>query len=330
MPVLLVEELKALCDEIFRSRGFTEDESRACVGEVLEAESRGRETHGLSWIPRILAWKAQARADPEVVHESSIAARILGNGALGPLIARDAMDLAIRKAKQALAGFVGVQNPSTFLTAGYNPRRTAAQGMIGINLSVAASNVAVWGGLRSIIGNNPLGVGLPSVERPIVLDFSIGELSVAAVRRAAADGDSLPTGAALSAAGQPTVDPEQALAGALLASGGRKGSGLGVVLELLSGALVGAKAGTSVGGGRGMVFAALDPNIFGLGEQFVAAVRTFANEVRHSSPRPGFTEVLLPGDRGDRLATQATRHGVELSERTYAQLQALVESPCSP
>jgi LDH2 family malate/lactate/ureidoglycolate dehydrogenase len=325
MPVLLVEELKSLCEEIFRLNGFTDEETEACVGEILEAESHGRATHGVSLIPRILEWKAQASADPEVVHETPVSTRIVGNGALGPLIARDAMDLAIRKAKEALVGLVGVQNPSTFLTAGYNPRRAAVQGVVGINLSVAASNVAVWGGLRSIIGSNPLGVGVPAVDRPIVLDFSISEFSVAAVRRAAAIGDSLPIGAALSDDGQPTVDPEKALEGSLLAFGGRKGSGLGVLMELLSGPLVGAKAGTSVGGGRGMLFAALDPNIFGLGEQFLAAVKTFADEVRRSSPRPGFTEVLLPGDRGDRLATQAARHGIELDERTYAHLQALVE-----
>jgi L-2-hydroxycarboxylate dehydrogenase (NAD+) len=326
MPVLLVEELQALCEQIFTARKFTHEEITACVEEVVDAESRGRHAHGVRMVPRLLEWKLRQESEPQITHDTPVAAHIRGNGALGPLLARQAMDLAVLKAKRTAVGVVGVTNRSAFLTAGHNPRRAASRGVIGLNCSVATSKVAVWGGREPLIGTNPLGIGIPSAAGPIVLDLSTSEMSVAAVRASAARGERLPAGAAIDGDGHTTEDPRQALAGALLAFGAHRGSGLSVMLELLSGPLVGAKAGTAVAGNRGMLFLALDPDVFGLGTQFVADAQTFCRELRESAPRPGCDQVLVPGERGDRLAAHAREHGLDLGADSYAELSALAES----
>lgn len=323
MPVLSVDELRALCEQVFRAGHFTPEETSACAEEVVDAQSRGRRSHGIAMIPRLLEWKAKAEGQPQVVHDTPVAARIVGNGALGPLVARQAMDLAASKAERSSIGLVGVENRSAFLTAGHNPRRAARRGLVALNSSVAPSNVAVWGGASSIIGTNPLGIGVPAAPEPIVLDLSVSEMSVAQVRAAARAKGALPEGAAVSKEGQPTTDPQEALEGALLTFGAHKGSGLAVMLELLAGPLVGGKAGTALGGMRGMLFLAIDPDVFGIGERFLEGVNAFAAEVRGSVPRPELEEVLLPGDRGERLAAQAAREGVEIDGEAHARLLEL-------
>jgi LDH2 family malate/lactate/ureidoglycolate dehydrogenase len=323
MPVVPVELLREHCEAIFRLHDFTAEEADACSEEIVEAETRGRRSHGVAMLPRILEWKLQATAEPQITHETPVAAHLDGNGTVGPLLARSAMEMAVSKARAASIGVVGARNPSMFLTAGCNPRRAANQGLIAFNCSVAASKVAVWGGAPAIIGTNPVGLAVPTEDGPVVLDLSIGESSVAEIRRAVRDGEQLPPGVAISPEGLATTDPRAALAGALLPFGEHKGSGLGLMIEMLAGALVGAKTGTTVAGGRGILCVAIDPNIFGLADRFRASVLALANEIHGAPPRAGFAEVLLPGDRGEQLAAHAREHGVELDEQSYAQLREL-------
>lgn len=326
MTRLTVDELRTLCLAAFRAHDFSEEEAHACTEEVVEAECRGRRAHGTAMIPRLLEWKESA-GEPAIVHETPIAARIEGNGALGPLLARRAMDLAIAKARATTIGIAGVRNVSAFLTAGHQPRRAAQQGLIGIDLSVAACKVAAWGSAVPSIGTNPLGIGIPSEDGPIVIDLAVSALTVAEVRAAQRRGERLPADSAIAPEGTPTSDPALALAGAVLPFGGHKGSALGIAIELLAGPLVGAHAGRTVGSGRGMLFLALDPDVLGVGAGFAAAASAFAAEVRGSSPRPGFAEVLLPGDRGERMWRSSAEDGVELEDATCEHLRELARGP---
>jgi LDH2 family malate/lactate/ureidoglycolate dehydrogenase len=54
-------------------------------------------------------------------------------------------------------------------------------------------------------------------------------------------GKSIPVGWGLDAEGQPTTNAGDALAGAMLAFGGHKGSALAAMVELLAGPLIGAQ-----------------------------------------------------------------------------------------
>jgi L-2-hydroxycarboxylate dehydrogenase (NAD+) len=316
-----VPEFRSLCLEAFRANGFTAAEALACADELVDAECRGRRAHGLAMLGRLLEWKSRA-GEPVTTFDSPVSAHIAGNGALGPLLAATAMEMAIAKARDGSVGLVGVRNASAFLTAGYQSRRAAEEGLIGISLSVAASKVAPWGGAEPLIGTNPIGIGIPSDEGPIVVDVAVGQLTVAEVRRAARDGVPLPAGAAIDAGGEPTVDPAIALDGALLPFGGHKGSGIGMVVELLAGAFVGTLVGREKDG-RGMLFVAIDPDALGGGNSLASSAARFATEVRASTPRGGFSEVLMPGDRGNRLRERAEVDGIAVDDQALERLRGL-------
>lgn len=321
MPTVAVAELESLCRAAFAAHGFEDYESGPCTREVIDAECRGRKSHGIAMVPRLLEAKANA-GEPVRTLETSALVHIDGNGALGPVVAELAMDLAVARAEAGSVGVSGVRNGSVFLTAGYQPRRAAERGLIGIAFSVAAPKLAPWGAAGPLIGTNPIGIAVPGSPDPLLLDMSIGELTVADLRRAARRGQELPPGVAVSAAGSPTTDPELALEGALLPFGGHRGSGLGVMLELLAGPLVGAHAGRLPGAARGALLAAVDPDCFGFGGDFVEAVRDFAEQLRESPPRDGEERVLAPGDRGRERARVANETGLELDEAAFETLRA--------
>jgi LDH2 family malate/lactate/ureidoglycolate dehydrogenase len=311
----------------FSAHGFDAAATDVCTREVVEAECRGRRSHGIAMVDRLLAAAKPGAAAPVTTLDTPALAHIDGNGAPGPLVSEVAMDLAIAKAEAGTGAAVGVRNDAVFLTAGYQPRRAAERGLIALAVGVAAPKLAPWGSAAALIGTDPVGIAVPAEPEPLVLDMAIGELKPPDLRIAERRGEALPEGAAIDADGMPTTDPLAAQEGALLPFGGRRGSGLGVMIELLAGALVGAHTGPLPGPARGALFVALRPDSFGFGAEFAAAVREFAARIRESPPRAGAERVLAPGDRAAASAATARRVGLELEESALEKLRAAAAGP---
>jgi L-2-hydroxycarboxylate dehydrogenase (NAD+) len=327
MPTVSVAELESLCRAAFAAHGFDAAAAGVCTREVVEAECRGRRSHGVAMVARLLAAAKPDAGTPTTTLDTPALAHIDGNGAPGPLVSEIAMDLAIAKAEAGSGAAVGVRNDAVFLTAGYQPRRAAERGLVALVVGVAAPKLAPWGSAAALIGTDPLGVAVPAEPEPLVLDMAIGALKPPDVRRAERRGESLPEGVAITADGTPTTDPAAALEGALLPFGGHRGSGLGMMIELLAGALVGAHTGPLPGPARGALFVALRPDAFGFGAEFAAAVGEFAERVRDSPPRAGAERVLMPGDRAAASARAARRDGLELEESALEKLRAAGAGP---
>jgi LDH2 family malate/lactate/ureidoglycolate dehydrogenase len=327
MATVSVADLEALCRAAFAAHGFGAEAADVCTREVVEAECRGRRSHGVAMVPRLLAAAKPDAGTPTRTLDSPTLAHIDGNGAPGPLVSEIAMDLAIAKAEAGSGAAVGVRNDAVFLTAGYQPRRATERGLVALVVGVAAPKLAPWGSAAALIGTDPLGLAVPAEPEPLVLDMAIGALKPPDVRIAEQRGESLPDGVAIAADGTPTTDPAAALEGALLPFGGHRGSGLGIMIELLAGALVGAHTGPLPGPARGALFVALRPDSFGFGAEFADAVREFAEWVRDSPPRAGAERVLMPGDRAAASAAAARRDGLELAENALEKLRAAGAGP---
>ena len=320
-----VEEFTDLCRQIFRQHGFNEEETDACTEEIVTAQCRGYISHGAALMPLILESKKELPGPIEIVKETPILAYMIGNSNVGPVVARRAMDIAIEKAKKNQIGVVGVNNKFPFILAGYNPSRAAKQGLIGINWLAVSPRVAPWGSADPIIGTNPIGIAIPSNDGPIVLDMATSDIPVIEVIRRKKLGLKIPEGVAISRDGTPTTDPGEALEGALLPFGGHKGSGLGIMVQLLGGVFVGGRAGSSIPGNLGMVFVAMQCDLFVPKEKFLTDVSTFIWEVRSSRVRPGFERVFLPGERGDREVLRAKHEGIEIEALTYEEFRRLAD-----
>lgn len=252
-------ELRRLGAEIFERCGLSPEESDACLDELLDAEWRGKHAFGVQLIPHVLGWHRRKRGEPEVIDRGPAAAFIEGHGTVGPRVARMAMDLAMAKAEEAGLAAVGLRNHTPWIVAGYHPRRAAEAGFVAATCSAGVKIAAPHGGFRPVFGTNPLGFAVPAAGGPIVLDMAC-TLGSASVLR---DAETLPEGAAVDARGEPTRDPKAARKGALRLFGASKGSGIALMVELLSGAWLGAKTGGRHKKARGAVFFAARADLFG-------------------------------------------------------------------
>jgi len=101
-----------------------------------------------------------------------------------------------------------------------------------VAFAFTASNacVAPAGGIQPVFGTNPMAFGFPrSSGPPLVFDQATSASARGEIQLHKREGKPLPEGWAIDADGQPTTDPEAALAGAQLPFGGYKGSSLSLM-----------------------------------------------------------------------------------------------------
>lgn len=151
------------------------------------------------------------------------------------------------------------------------------------------------------------------------------------IRRAASNGESIPVGWALDADGNHTTDANVALNGSMAPIGGPKGSGIAILMDVMSGVLTGAAFGGEVGDqykdprpqNVGHCFIAIKPDIFMTTDEFRARMDVLAQRIHGVTPASGFNEVLFPGEPEHRLGAQRRREGIPYAE---AERQMFVDA----
>jgi LDH2 family malate/lactate/ureidoglycolate dehydrogenase len=189
--------------------------------------------------------------------------------------------------------------------------------------------VAPHGGKERLMGTNPIAFGWPRGEQdPFVFDFATSAVARGEIELMGHRDESLPEGWGIDAQGQPTRDPREALAGALLPFGGHKGSALSMMVELLAGPLIGeptSRAAARLDNGDGgpplggELLLAIDPAVFGLGigHPWLEQAEVFLAEARN---QPG---VRLPSDRRHAALAHSQRFGVDIAQSLLDELAAL-------
>jgi LDH2 family malate/lactate/ureidoglycolate dehydrogenase len=210
----------------------------------------------------------------------------------------------------------------------------AAAGMIGVYTAVAnANHMAVWGGADSLLGTNPLAIGVPSGAGPVVLDMATTVVSYGTVKNYALQGKPMPPGWMVNTAtGEDITDARRSAEGLLLPIGGYKGSGLAVMLGLLAGPLNRAAFGRDVVDfnaddasetNTGHFIVALDVARFLALDAYKAEVDRHIAELKASTRLPGVDEIRMPGERRRACREERTREGIPLSGALMAQLDKL-------
>jgi LDH2 family malate/lactate/ureidoglycolate dehydrogenase len=244
---LLTEiEARALVVRAFCNAGVEKATATdAAIGLVI-AEMMGIGTHGLSrvrvYINRIRAGGIDAKASPKIVAPAPALLRLDAANGLGPATAQAALLAGISAARQTGLAGVFCRNANHLgALAPYLWQATEA-GFACIVTSNTSPMIAPAGGKKPMIGNNPLGIGIPNPGGvPVLLDMALSVAARSHVRAALKAGRQIPYSWATDAEGLPTTDPAAAMRGLLQAIGGAKGANLALCLDLLAGGLSGAR-----------------------------------------------------------------------------------------
>jgi len=333
---VLPEELLNLAQKIFMAKGVPEQEACLVGDALVEANLRGHDSHGVIRIPKwttgLDAGAISTAANVETVRETKASAYLDGGSALGPVVGIKASDMAIAKAKEVGIGIILTRKASHLGMLGYYTEYMAKQGVIGICMTNTESGVAPFGTADKILGTNPLSIGVPARDRPMILDISTSVVARGKIVVAMENGEKIPLGWALNKHGEPTTDPKEALEGVLLPLGGMKGSGLAIMVDILTGALAGQAVGKDVrgtydmkhSGTKGDMFMAIEPSFFADSEKFLETVENLKNQIKGAKKAKGVDRVLLPGEYEYLMRKKRRKEGIPISRELLLALQDLI------
>lgn len=324
MVQIALERVRQTAQRILHKSGYSPEETAIITEVLMYAQMRGSNQGIVKLIGAGLPRDPDCRP-PAIVHQTPISARIDGGSSVGMVAAHYALTVALKLVRARGFALVGTFNTSSSTGAiGYYAGRAAQSGYVSFVFAGSGEYVAPFGSYQPLFGTNPLAVGFPTAGRPIVLDMATSAIARYGIIEAQTAGQPLPEGVAYDAAGHPTTDPTAALAGAIRAFGGHKGGGLALIVELLTGALVGTSRHAD---GRkadwGTLIMLIDPTLLTDREGFIERTQQVIGLVKGARRLPGVDEIFLPGERGDRLYEQVVAAGViEIEERLWQALQA--------
>ena len=310
-----------IAESFLMKGGMPETDASIVADVLLEAELRGRKTHGFIRLPGIKnRYEKEERSEIQVDREIGQSIRVNGGNHPGYLVAYRAMELAIDSAKQTGTCIVGVYNTSHCGMAGYYVDMARKENLIGILFADCLPRITPAGGTEAILGTNPIAVGIPSNTVPLLFDMSTaaitnGELLVAMQERI-----SISEGLAFNAEGESTTFAAEALKGSVRPFGGHKGFGLALITQILAGALVNAATVPPPGTNYGLLLIVLDPSVFVPLEQFKNEVDSLIERIKANRREAGVEEILIPGERAYRQREKNLMSGICLDETLVQQL----------
>jgi uncharacterized oxidoreductase len=342
MKYLTEEQLQETGVRILDAAGSPHAESETVCEILVRANLLGHDSHGIMRIPQCVGEIRSGALRPgtpvEIERETAAAAVLRAHQGWGMVIAKQAMQLAIEKARQTAVGVVAVRGSQHVGRVGEYPTLAAEARMIGmaaVNSYGTSGSVAPWGGAERRLSPNPISYAFPSGGPwPVMVDITTSVFPEGKVRVTQYAGKQLPDGVIIDADGNPTTDPAAFYgppAGALLPLGGivgHKGFALGVVAELLAGALSGAgcTGKEREQTGNGVYFQAINIEALLPYDEFIETVQEQIAWVKSARPQPGVSEVLFPGEPEYRTAQQRSANGIPVEDSIWQEIVETADS----
>jgi len=334
------DRLRTLVATIFQAAGCQAEEAECIARHLVEANLVGHDSHGVirvaSYIQWLKAGKVLAGRSIQVVFENDVIAVVDGQFGFGQTIGEQAMRLGIEKSSRHGVAVVALRNTGHLGRIGDWALQGAAAGKLSlhfVNTTGAGILVAPHGGTARRLSANPIAAGIPVAGRPpLLLDISACTMAEGKIRVALNQGVQVPPNCIIDAAGQPTTDPRVFYAdppGAILPIAAHKGYGLGILCEVLAGALTGGGCSDPKNAGRvinGMLSIFLDPSSFQGDAAFAGEIQRFIEWVKSSPRTSPDGEILMPGEIEERTKTLRSRQGIAIDATTWGQLRTTAAS----
>jgi len=328
------------------------EENAEATADILSwADLHGVDSHGMSMIPGYdrlrRSGRANMKARPRIIKETPVSALVDGDGGLGHVPARFAMQVAIDKAKQSGIAIAAVRNSAHFGATGYYTLMAANEGLIGMACTSASSiQVAPTFGKEAKLGTDPWSFAAPNADGPpFLLDMATTTVAAGRIRNKANEGLPTPPGWVLDKEGLPSTDPLVARekGGFLTSLGGSpenssyKGYGLAVMVNILGACLSGATLITDPmhtkkpqGNDIGHCFIAIDPGLFRDPADFAADVTRFCSDLRATKPVDPAQPVMVAGDPQWKNAAQRMADGIPVGAGLLSQIRQIAQASAAP
>jgi uncharacterized oxidoreductase len=341
MPNISTDKLTQFAAALLHAGGVSPDESQIVAKSLVLANLMGHDSHGVMRVPYYLEGVPKGEVTPDaeftVIQENDSLLQADGNWGFGQTQAQRLTDRLIAKASKSGVALGTLVHSGHIGRLGEYCERAAAAGMVSllmVNTHGAARRVAPPGGTSPRLGTNPIAIGVPTPNGPLVMDFGTSATAEGKVRVKRIAGQLCPDGWILDNQGKATNDPNTLYGeppGTIRPFGGdqpHKGFALGLMVEIFAGALSGGpcireKPPNQVGN---CVFELIvDPNRVGGGNHFANEVMGLVTFIRECPRAVGIEEIMLPGDPERKTSAQRKANGIPIDDGNWRQLLALAE-----
>ena len=331
-----VQDLTEFAQRALHRVGVQAPDAEVTARCLVGADQQGTASHGLLRLPlyvsAIESGGINSLPRMKWMTDTGSSALLDADGALGQVAMARAVDYAMTHTAERGVCAVAVQNSSHYGTGAFWVDQLSGAGFVAFLTSTTGPAVAPFGGGEKLFGTNPLTIGAPSAgAHSLTADMATSTGAYGKVIAARNEGSILPEGWAMDSLGQPTTDPQAAMAGALTPFGGHKGSAVSALLEAIAASLGTASFAHETEdmwnnpGSRmntGHLLITIDSSAFTGRAHTEARVGKLQERIR-ASGRAG-DEVLAPGDP-EQSRARSNKQSIPLSASTGRLLDSLAQ-----
>ena len=338
------ENLRAVVREMVSAAGSDGDEPHLVADNLVYANLTGHDSHGVGMLPAymdsVLNHELIPNQHAQIVEDNGAVVVIDGNAGYGQVIGKESMSIGVERAREHGVCVLAIRASYHLCRIGAWGEQCAAAGMVSmhhVNGYGHRSLVTPFRGTEPRYMTNPYCCTLPATENnpAIIADFATSVIAMGKIRVARNKGEQLPDGIIFDAAGETSNDPNAMYTeptGAIRPVGEHKGYCLGLVNELVAGALTGGntcrpetkhKTHTIL---NNMLSIIIDPAKLAGTARFESEMDAAIAHVRSARPENPAEPVLMPGEPERQIMRQRMREGIPIDDESWRGVVAAAVS----
>ncbi|KUI63121.1 Malate dehydrogenase [Cytospora mali] len=299
----------AFTQRLLEANGVSPEDSTTVADNLVSADLRGVDSHGInrlpSYIKRIRQGVLDPKAQPALEQVTPVVVHVDGHNAFGAVVAKRAMAAAVEMAQTFGIGMVACKRSNHFGMSAWVVQQAIDAGMMSLVFTNSSPALPAWGGQEQLLGVSPIACGAPGEPIPFILDMAPSVAARGKIYKALRRGDTIPDDWALDKDGGRTTDPAKALdGGVMLPMGGPKGSALAIMMDVFSGVFSGSAFAGHVAGPYdpsrpadvGHFIVAMKPDLFMSGEEFRNRMKYSYERVVGSEKMADVDRIYFPGE----------------------------------
>ncbi len=338
------QKLKKYVEAVFGKLGVPSQDARIAADILIQADLRGIESHGVARLKRYVTRLQQGLIVPKTqiatVKETSTTALLDGGNGLGQVVGYRAMELCIKKARQANVAWVAVRNSNHYGIAGYYAMMALSHNLIGFSMTNSRPVCVPTYSREALIGTNPFSFAAPAQRtRPFVLDMATSVVPIGKIETARRNNESIPLGWAVNKQGKPTTNPQEVLDnGGVLPLGGSaqfsgyKGYGLSVMIDILCSALTGASFLSFIErnldaqaqpSNIGHFFGAIKIEAFRPLKEFTKTMEEIISLLKNSAQADEASRIWVAGEKEFEMEEKLRKNGIPVNDKILAEIRGI-------
>jgi L-2-hydroxycarboxylate dehydrogenase (NAD+) len=341
------KSLEKTSKEILVKEGMRPSFAASVSEALVAADMRGADTHGASnLIQPYVDWIRDKKTNPDpilrMVQDFAAIAKLDADNGLATGFGKEAMNMAIDKAKKFGVGVVTIKNAGHSGAIGTHAMHAVKEEMIGMVMTTVNPIVVPTFGAEQRLGTNPIAVAAPARNEPdFLFDVATSTIAGGKAKLVELANKKLGPFTIASPSGEPIQNeisvPDITFEDILFLpfggsrdSGSHKGYGFAMVAEIMSGILSGCEAmmmkknrNDPRGALNSHFFAAFNIAAFGDVEIFKSNMDQMLIKLKETKPSPGNKRVIYPGLLEREEEIFRAKNGIPLHKNTMEWFDSL-------